>query len=202
MPKTLVLFSSRTGRTAALADAIAEGASSVRFAEVDVRLLPALALPETTGDPQRTSAQEALLRRYRPLEAVERLGDYDGLILGAPTRNGVVAAELEHLLRQAGTLFGGGKLVDRAGSAFTTVPEGGGGAEAALWSIMKPLAAMGMILVPPGPAGGNAADSPYGATATGDRDPGPAELSVARHQGKRVATVAAMVAHVRSHHHH
>ena len=203
MPKTLVLFSSRTGRTAALADAIAEGASSVRFAEVDVRLLPALALPETAGDRQRTSAQEALLRKYRPLEAVERLADYDGLILGAPTRNGVMAAEVEHLLRQAGTMFRGGKLVDRAGSAFTTLPEGGGGAETALWSMMKPMAAMGMILVPPGPAGGDAAeDSLYGATSAGDREPAAAELAVARHQGKRVASVAAMVAHVRSHHHH
>ena len=203
MPKTLVLFSSRTGRTAALADAIAEGASSVRFAEVDVRYLPALALPETTGDPQRTSVQEALAQKYRPLEAVERLADYDGLVVGAPTRDGVIAAELERLLRQAGSLFGGGRLVDRAGSAFTTVPDGDGGAEAALWSIMKPMAAMGMILVPHGSAGGDAAaGSPYGATSTGDREPGAAELSVARHQGKRVATVAAMVAHVRSHHHH
>lgn len=201
MPKTLVLFSSRTGHTAALANAIAEGASSVRFAEVDVRFLPALALPETTGDPERTSAHDALLRKYRPLEAVERLADYDGLILGAPTRNGVMAAELEHLLRQARSLFGGGKLVDKAGSAFTTAPDGGS-AEATLWSIMKPLAAMGMILVPPGSTGAAAEDSPYGATSTGDREPGAAELAVARHQGKRVAAVAAMVAHVRSHHHH
>ncbi len=37
MPKILVLFHSRTGNTAALADAIAQGAKSVRFAEVDVR---------------------------------------------------------------------------------------------------------------------------------------------------------------------
>ena len=37
MPKVLVLFYSRTGHTAALADAIVDGARSVRFAEVDVR---------------------------------------------------------------------------------------------------------------------------------------------------------------------
>jgi flavodoxin len=33
MPKILVLFYSRTGNTAALADAVAEGARSVRFIE-------------------------------------------------------------------------------------------------------------------------------------------------------------------------
>ena len=204
MPKTLVLFSSRTGRTAALADALAEGASSVRFAEVDVRWLPTLALPESAdAGPHRTAIEEELARRYRPLEEVERLADYDGLILGAPTRDGIMAAELEHLLRQAGSLFSGGKLVDRAGSAFTTVTGGGAGAETTLWSIMKPMAALGMILVPPGsPATDSASGSPYGAISTGAEGPSAAELALARHQGKRVATVAAMVAHVRSHHHH
>ena len=37
MPKVLVLFHSRSGTTARLADAIAEGARSVRFTEVEVR---------------------------------------------------------------------------------------------------------------------------------------------------------------------
>ena len=144
-----------------------------------------------------------MARKYRPLEEVEQLADYDGLILGAPTRDGVMAAELEHLLRQAGSLFSGGNLVNRAGSAFTTAPESGGGAETTLWSIMKPMAALGMILVPPGRAGADGASgSAYGAISTSEAGPDAAELAVARHQGKRVATVAAMVAHVRSHHHH
>ena len=43
MPKLLVLFYSRTGNTAAIADAVAEGAKSVRFAEVDVRRIDDLA---------------------------------------------------------------------------------------------------------------------------------------------------------------
>lgn len=205
MPKTLVLFSSRTGRTAALADAVAEGASAVRFAEVDVRWLPNLALAERSdAEPGRKTVQDALARKYRPLGEVERLADYDALIVGAPTRNGVVAAEVEHLLRQAGSLFAGGKLLDRAGSAFTSVSDGGSGAESTLWSIMKPMAALGMLLVPPGSAGpgGSATGHEYGAVWSGDGAPDPAVLEAARYQGKRVAQVAAMLAHVRSHHHH
>ena len=204
MPKTLVLFSSRTGRTAALADAIAEGASSVRFAEVDVRWLPDLQLPDSTEpDAHRKAVGKTLAQTYRPLEDVERLADYEGLIVGTPTRDGVMAVEVEHLLRQAGSLFSDGKLVGRAGSAFTTLSGSSAGAETTLWSIMRPMAALGMILVPPGSTGAEAGSgSPYGAVSCGEAGPTEAELAVARHQGKRVATVAAMVAHVRSHHHH
>lgn len=205
MPKTLVLFSSRTGHTAALADAIAEGASSVRFAEVDVRWLPNLALAESSdAEPGRKATQDALAKKYRPLGEVERLADYDALIVGAPTRNGVMAAEVEHFLRQAGSLFAGGKLVDRAGSAFTSVSDAGSGAEATLWSIMKPMAALGMLLVPPGSAGqgGSATGHEYGVVSCGEREPDSTALDAARYQGKRVAQVAAMLAHVRSHHHH
>src|SRR5687767_14425222 len=43
MPKVLVLFYSRTGNTARLADAIVEGARSVKFTEVDVRRIDDLA---------------------------------------------------------------------------------------------------------------------------------------------------------------
>lgn len=205
MPKTLVLFSSRTGHTAALADALADGASSVRFAEVDVRWLPNLALAEATeSDARRVAIEEALAKKYRPLAEVERVADYDALVVGTSTRNGVMAAEVEHFLRQAGSLFAEGKLRDRAGSAFTSVPEGGGGAESTLWSIMKPMAALGMLLVAPGSAGRGASASghEYGAVSIGDAGPDAAALDAARYQGKRVAQVAAMLAHVRSHQHH
>lgn len=43
MPKLLVLFYSRTGNTAKLADALVEGARSVKFTEVDVRRIDDLA---------------------------------------------------------------------------------------------------------------------------------------------------------------
>lgn len=205
MPKLLVLFYSRTGHTAQLADAIAEGARGVRFTEVDVRRIDDLAPPSVIeGDAEWKASRERLAAKYRTLGAVEELADYDGLVLGAPTRYGVMAAELKLVLDQTGPLWSAGRLVDKVGAAFTTVSTQHGGHETTLWSIMTPMASLGMIIVPPGysdPAmfrGG----SPYGATATtGAGGPGADDLAAARHQGKRVATVAEWVRHAKGHAH-
>jgi len=206
MPKILVLFYSRTGNTALLADAVAEGARSVRFAEVDVRRIDDLAPASTIATVAGwADSRAALAARYPLLGGVEELAQYDALILGAPTRFGVMAAELKHVLDQAGPLWNRGALVNKVGSAFTSVATGHGGHETTLWSIMTPMANLGMILVPPGYtdpvmfSGG----SPYGATATTAQGaPGDGDLAAARHQGKRVAEVVGWVTHAKSHHHH
>ena len=59
----------------------------------------------------------------------------------------------------------------------------------------------GMILVPPGYTDPIMfkAGSPYGATYVGQ--PTDDDLEVARHQGRRVATVAEWVRHAKSHAH-
>ena len=79
MPKTLVLVPSRTGRMAALADAIVEGARSVRFAEVDVRRL---------DEPGAVT-----------------LAGYDAIVLAAPAEADDASGALTGLLDQAGTLL-------------------------------------------------------------------------------------------------
>ena len=210
MPKVLVLFYSRTGHTARLADAIAEGARGVRFTEVDVRRIDDLTPESAIAQmPEWKESRARLAGRYRTLESATALTEYDALVLGAPTRHGVVAAELLNVLDQAGPDWSKGRFVDKVGSAFTTVQTPHGGHETTLWSIMAPMASLGMILVPPGYTAPVmlTAGSPYGATATtggGVEAPGPtdADLAVARHQGVRVATVAAMVTHAKNHHHH
>jgi NAD(P)H dehydrogenase (quinone) len=205
MPKVLVLFYSRTGNTARIADAITEGARSVKFTEVDVRRLEDLA-PQSAIDsvPGWRESRDQLAQKYRTLESFERLADYDALVLGAPTRYGVMAAELKLLLDQTGPLWNRGALVDKVGSAFTSVATPHGGHETTLWSIMTPMANLGLIIVPPGytDAVMFAGGSPYGATAiTGGGEVPEADLAAARHQGKRVATVTAMITHAKSHHH-
>lgn len=206
MPKVLVLFYSRSGSTAQLADAVAEGARGVRFTEVDVRRLEDLTPDATIAqDAAWQESREQLRRRYRTLDDVAMLADYDGLVLGSPTRHGGMAAELRHLLDQTGSLWSERRLTDRVGSAFTTVPAAHAGHETTLWSIMTPMADHGMILVPPGYTDPVMleAGSPYGATATtATSGPTEAELAVARHQGARVARVAEWVRHAKSHHHH
>jgi NAD(P)H dehydrogenase (quinone) len=202
MPKVLVLFHSRTGNTARLADAIAEGARGVRFTEVDVRRIDDLAPAGVIESSAAWKAsREQLAARYRTFGSVDELAAYDALVLGAPTRYGVMSAELKNVLDQAGPLWERGALADKVGAAFTSVSTVHGGHETTLWSIMTPMANLGMILVPPGytdPALFRAG-SPYGATATTGGAPTPDDLAVARHQGKRVATVAEWVRHAKSH---
>ncbi len=205
MPKVLVLFYSRTGHTAALADAIADGARSVRFVEVDVRRIDDLSpASDIASHPEWTRSREALAGRYRTLADVSALAEYDGLILGAPTRYGIVAAEMSHVLDQTDALQHRGALVNKVGAAFTPAATRHGGYETTLWSIMTPMAHLGMILVPPGyaeataDAGAAAAGTP--AIVGGDA-PSEADLSAARQHGKRVAEVVSWVTHARSHKH-
>jgi NAD(P)H dehydrogenase (quinone) len=205
MPKILILFYSRTGHTAALADAIAEGARSVRFAEVDVRRIDDLA-PQSVIDSiaDWKLSREKLVAKYQTFEDVNALADYDALILGSPTRYGVMSAELKHVLDQTGPLWQQGRLVNKVGAAFTSVATGHGGHETTLWSIMTPMANLGLILVPPGytDAVMFSGGSPYGATATtGGGPPTDADFAVARHEGKRVAEVTGWITHARSHAH-
>ena len=205
MPKILILFYSRTGNTAALADAVAQGAKSVRFAEVDVRRIDDLAPTSVIeSDAEWKSSREKLAVRYQTFGDVNALADYDALILGSPTRYGIMAAELKHVLDQTGPLWQRGALVNKVGAAFTSVSTAHGGHETTLWSIMTPMANLGLIIVPPGYSdavmftGG----SPYGATATTAAGaPGEADLAAARHQGKRVAEVTGWITHAKSHHH-
>jgi NAD(P)H dehydrogenase (quinone) len=204
MPKILVLFYSRTGNTAVLADAIAEGAKSVRFAEVDVRRIDDLA-PKSVIDsiPEWKSGREKLAAKYQTFADVNALADYDALILGSPTRYGIMSAELKNVLDQTGPLWQRGALVNKVGAAFTSVATAHGGHETTLWSIMTPMANLGLILVPPGYTDGVmfAGGSPYGATAaTGGGAPGEADLAAARHEGKRVEVVG-WITHARSHQH-
>ena len=210
MPRVLVLFYSRTGNTAALADAIAEGAREVRFTEVDLRRIDDLATPaEIEADQAWRESRELLSARYRTLEGIERLVEYDALILGSPTRFGTMAAELKHVLDQTGPLWTKGALVDKVGAAFTTVQTPHGGHETTLWGIMSAMASLGMLLAPPGFTDPVmfAAGSPWSATATtGSGRPSGIDLTAARHQGRRVAKIAEWVRHAKSHephdHHH
>jgi multimeric flavodoxin WrbA len=85
-PKILILFQGRTGNTVVLADAIADGARSVRFAEADVRRIDALA-PQSVIDSiaDWKVSREKLVARYQTVTNVNELASYDALMLGPPT---------------------------------------------------------------------------------------------------------------------
>ena len=187
MPKVLVLFYSRTGRTAALADAIAEGAGSVKFTEVEIRRIEDLAPTAVIeADESRKIARAALVKKYRTLESVESLAQYDALVIGSPARSGIMSAELKHTLDEAGALAERGALVDKVGSAFGSAAAGGD--EVNIMSMLIPMMHFGMIIVPAG-------HGELPAVAGGDP-------AAARQQGARVAKVAEWVRHATSHEAH
>lgn len=83
MPKVLVLFFGAESPASTLAEAAAEGASSQRFMEVDIRA--GAAHQATTG------------RRHKVLESPDVLREYDGVVLSAPAA-GDLPSELDALL--------------------------------------------------------------------------------------------------------
>lgn len=197
MPKVLVLFHSRTGRTAEIADAIARGAETVKFTEVEIRRLEDLAPEPGTGgvaDVQPEPAGATLAKKYRTLESVESLSQYDALIIGSPARYGVMSAELARVLDQAESLSRRGALLDKVGSAFGPLDAAEAGLDAHVDSMHVALMHLGMIIVPP--AHGASSARGHGADA----------LALAQQQGARVAKVAEWVRHAKSHeahgHHH
>jgi len=169
MPKLLVLFQSRSADVVHLAEAAAEGARSVRFAEVDLRHFPA-------ADDSRAGV-DAAARTHRPLEQVQDMAPYDGLIF-------VVGREPDagHSLARALRSFAG-SLVNKVGAVLT--PAAGSERSATLWSVLSPMADRGMILVPAAFTAEQAVDD-----------------AATRDLGKRVAEVIGWVTHARSHHHH
>jgi multimeric flavodoxin WrbA len=125
MPKLLVLVPARGIELAPLADAVLEGARSVRFAEVDVRTLD--------------DAADATSNR-KPLAAIDDLASYDGIVVGVP------AGDVDGTAVRETFAHFGGSLANKVGSAFTT--GSGAGRTAVLWSALSPMADRGMILVP------------------------------------------------------
>lgn len=192
----LIAFYSRTGSTEALARAIAEGA---RAAGAEVRLRRAREFVGPDVMAKAPGWAEAAARMNTQYEAPDEVDAEwaDAILFGTPTRFGAVSAELKAYIDGLGGLWFQGKLVGKAGGAFTSTSADHGGNESTLLSLYNPLAHLGLVIVPLGYADPALfrAGTPYGASAVvngRDRTAATAdELTVARFQGRRVTEVAA-----------
>lgn len=135
MPKILVVFYSGDDASGAIADAVASGAESVRFSEVDVRCVGG------------GGAHVGASKPRRQLERADELTTYDAIIVGSATGDGAIPAQLAALLDAAGRSGDGASFADKVGSAFTTTSSRAGELPAA--PLVARLAALGMIVVPP-----------------------------------------------------
>lgn len=140
MTEILVLYYSRKGATAALAQQVCRGVESVAGVGARLRTVPAL----TTV----VSAPEAPVPTAGPPYAThEDLRSCDGLILGSPTRFGNMAAPLKHFLDGTSALWVEGTLAGKPAAVFTSTQTMHGGQETTLLSMMLPLLHHGMVVV-------------------------------------------------------
>jgi NAD(P)H dehydrogenase (quinone) len=198
MARILVLYYSSYGHIETMARAVAEGVREAG-AEAVIKRVPELVPAEVAEKSGYKTDQAA------PVATVEELADYDGVIFGTPTRFGNMAAQMKQFIDQAGGLWAQGKLVGKAGGAFTSTATQHGGQESTLLSMHTVLLHLGFVVVglPYAFQGQMRLDeitggSPYGASTIaggdGSRQPSDNELAGARFQGRHIAEVAKALA--------
>lgn len=198
MAKILVLYHSSWGHIETMAGEIAKGARDVPGVEVTIKRVPELVPEEVAKQFHMKIDQEA------PIATPAELADYDAIIFGAPTRFGTVSSQLRNFLDQTGGLWAKGALIGKVASAFTSTGTGGGN-ESTILGLIPTLLHHGMVYVGLPYSAPELTDisevrggSPYGAGTiagpTGERQPSEKEKSLARFQGKHVATLTAKLA--------
>ncbi|MEO6040594.1 MAG: NAD(P)H:quinone oxidoreductase [Croceibacterium sp.] len=195
MARILVLYYSSYGHIAQMAEAVAEGVRAAGHT-AEIRHVPETAPPEV--------AKAAFFQpmQHAEIEGPQALTEYDGIVVGAPTRYGRMPSQMAAFWDQTGGLWFTDALVGKVGAAFTSSAAQHGGQETTLFSILTNLLHMGCTIVglDYGFKAQNGVDvvrggSPYGATTIahndGSRQPSEVELDGARYLGKRVAETAA-----------
>ncbi len=138
-PTVLVLYYSRTGRTAELARHAARGVESAG-AVARVRTVPAVS-------PTTAAVEPPVPDSGPPYATLEDLASADGLLLGSPTRFGNMAAPLKHFIDSTSELWLGGNLAGKPAGVFTSTSTAHGGQETTLVTMMMPLLHHGMLIV-------------------------------------------------------
>lgn len=196
MSEVLVLYYSRRGATAQLARDAARGVESVAGCGARVRTVPAVS-------PVTEAVEPVVPADGPPYATVDDLRECVGLVLGCPTRFGMMAAPLKHFLDSTSALWVSGDLAGKPAGVITSSTTPHGGQESTLLTMMLPLLHHGMIVVglPYAEANVTATDGgggPYGAShlAVDERRPQPtdAERQLARALGARVASIAMKLA--------
>lgn len=141
MTEILILYYSRYGSTAEMAELIARGVEQVSNAVSKIRTVPNV-----------TTEIEAPLKESIPgsghlYVTLDDLKTCDAIALGSPTRFGNMAAPLKYLIDSTAGLWLTGALSGKPASVFTSTGSLHGGQETTLLSMMLPLLHHGAILV-------------------------------------------------------
>lgn len=191
-PYILVLYYSRHGATAQLAQQIARGIESIDGIEARMRTVA----PVSTV----CEAVEACIPDTgAPYATLDDLRDCSGLAMGSPTRFGNMAAPLKYFLDSTSALWLSGSLINKPAAVFTSTASMHGGQETTLTSMMLPLLHHGMLIMglpysEPALTSTQTGGTPYGAShvagALGNNTLSTDETTLAKQFGKRLATTA------------
>ena len=139
-PYILVLYYSRGGATASLAQQVARGVELVDGMSARLRTVPAV-----SANSEQTQSD---IPDDGPLYCEpDDLRHCAGLVLGSPTRFGNMAAPLKYFIDQTSGLWLSGSLVDKPAAAFTSTSSLHGGQESTLLTMMLPLLHHGMVIM-------------------------------------------------------
>ena len=138
MPYVLVLFYSRSGATAKMAQLIGRGVEQATGIEARIRTVPDVSA--------NTQATEPTIPDNGAIFCNEDdLRNCSGLILGSPTRFGNMAAAMKSYIDSTGALWASGALIDKPCAVFTSTSSLHGGQESTLLSMALPLLHHGMV---------------------------------------------------------
>lgn len=140
MIKILVLYFSRNGTTAEMANHIARGVEAVNGAEAVLRTVPDVSsVCEKTAE--SIPAHGAIYATLADLKLC------DGLALGSPTHFGNMASPLKYFIDGTTEIWFSGALIGKPAGVFTSTGSMHGGQESTLLSMMLPLMHHGMLLL-------------------------------------------------------
>lgn len=191
-PYVLVLYYSRGGATAKMAQSIAQGIEQVQGIEARLRTVPAISANSEATEP--SIPEEGAI--YCTEDDLKHCA---GLIMGSPTRFGNMAAALKYFIDSTSNLWMTGKLINKPAGVFTSTSSLHGGQETTLMSMALPLIHHGMIFcgIPYSESSlihTQTGGTPYGASHwagnDGDNALSKHELTICQTQGKRIATLS------------
>lgn len=191
----LILYYSRFGATAAMAEHIARGVERVEGVEARLRTVPPVAATTTQLSP-------SIPENGALYVTLDDLKTCHGLILGSPTRFGNMAAPLKYFWDSSSEEWFNGALIGKPAAVFTSSASMHGGQESTLLSMMLPLFHHGMVL-----AGIPYSESdlthttrggtPYGASHVAGPDSdaalSPHEIRLCQALGQRIAHLASQL---------
>lgn len=140
MTNILILYYSRYGAVANMAQLIARGVEEVPGIQARLRTVPEIS---TVCE----AVQDSIPQQGAPYVTLDDLRNCAGLALGSPTRFGNMAAALKYFLDSTSPLWLSGTLIGKPAAVFTSTSTLHGGQESTLLSMMLPLMHHGMLMM-------------------------------------------------------